>query len=346
MNTHSSRDNTIDILRGIAICTMILSNAAGEFLVAPHPFWLRILGSLAAPLFVGLAGYSVGQAILVDKKSPHSFFLRGLKLILVGAMIDTLIWVSFPFVGMDVLYLIGLSTILGSYILQFPKKVVFFFIICMFSFNYYIRTIVHYSDPISIHLSSNLIQDISSLSPYTIFLSWTLNGWFPIVPWVNIFLLGALSIFVRPYFANWDFSRVIKQAPWFIISLVLGVYLWPLETKLEVRSGYTELFYPPTISYYLVYLAFIFFMYALVEKFSRLRFLRFFQILGMRSLFNYVLHFICIAIVRFILGENFKFEDFSFASVPSGILLVCFTFSWILLYQKEQKKKQKTSIIL
>lgn len=46
------RDKTIDILRGLAIFTMIAANISPYVLIEPHPFWFRLYGSFAAPLFI------------------------------------------------------------------------------------------------------------------------------------------------------------------------------------------------------------------------------------------------------------------------------------------------------
>ena len=71
------RNHSLDVLRGLAIVTMILSNFAGEMLKAPHPFLLTVIGSLAAPLFVMIAGFLVGLSVLNKGYSFGYFLLRG-----------------------------------------------------------------------------------------------------------------------------------------------------------------------------------------------------------------------------------------------------------------------------
>ncbi|MBI4356841.1 MAG: DUF1624 domain-containing protein [Gammaproteobacteria bacterium] len=65
-----TRDDHIDILRGIAIFTMVAANWAALILAEPHPFWLRAYGSIAAPLFVFIAGMMVA---LTEKKHHRTF---------------------------------------------------------------------------------------------------------------------------------------------------------------------------------------------------------------------------------------------------------------------------------
>ena len=50
------RDATIDALRGMGVFTMAAANLAAETLRLPHPFWLRLYGSYAAPTFLLIIG--------------------------------------------------------------------------------------------------------------------------------------------------------------------------------------------------------------------------------------------------------------------------------------------------
>lgn len=104
----TERDQSIDTIRGLAIILMIMGNLE-PVLQNPHPLWLRIYGSFAAPLFVITAGMMV---CLTSNKKNHNFnyyLLRGILIILIGALIDVLVWGLIPFLTIDVLYLIGLA---------------------------------------------------------------------------------------------------------------------------------------------------------------------------------------------------------------------------------------------
>ncbi len=86
-----SRDTTIDTLRGLAIFTMVAANMAPGVLAEPHPFWFRIYGTFAAPLFILISGMMV---TLTSKTKDHTlkyFFVRGVIIMIVGALIDVLI---------------------------------------------------------------------------------------------------------------------------------------------------------------------------------------------------------------------------------------------------------------
>src|SRR3954467_15585140 len=60
----------VDLLRGLAIASMVAANAGAQVLRAPHPLAFRLLGSLAAPTFVTLAGMMVAHATRADR-SPR-----------------------------------------------------------------------------------------------------------------------------------------------------------------------------------------------------------------------------------------------------------------------------------
>ena len=103
-----NRESSIDILRGIAIFTMVAANLSADCLEQPPPMAFRFYGTFAAPLFMLLAGYMI--AFNSERKSYNlnSYVKRGLIIISVGALMDIL-WGYYPFVSVDVLYLIGLS---------------------------------------------------------------------------------------------------------------------------------------------------------------------------------------------------------------------------------------------
>src|SRR5260370_22227198 len=56
MAASTPRDVTIDVLRGLAIVTMVAANLAASALAKPHPFWFRLYGSFATPPVVRFAG--------------------------------------------------------------------------------------------------------------------------------------------------------------------------------------------------------------------------------------------------------------------------------------------------
>lgn len=76
MARNRSRDESIDILRGLAILTMIAANTAGILLRPPHPLALRLYGTFAAPLFIAISGAMVFKSA---QDKPDRTFLYFLK---------------------------------------------------------------------------------------------------------------------------------------------------------------------------------------------------------------------------------------------------------------------------
>jgi len=104
-----NRDISIDILRGLAIFTMVAANMAPYVLIEPHPFWFRFYGSFAAPLFILISGMMVALTTLTKGHDFKYFLVRGILIVTVGALIDVVMWNFYPFTTVDVLYLIGVS---------------------------------------------------------------------------------------------------------------------------------------------------------------------------------------------------------------------------------------------
>jgi uncharacterized membrane protein len=69
--TPAERDATPDVRRGIAILLMLCANVIGYVSVpGGHPLWIRLYGSLAAPLFIVVSGL---VATFVARSGRHRF---------------------------------------------------------------------------------------------------------------------------------------------------------------------------------------------------------------------------------------------------------------------------------
>src|SRR5262249_20525833 len=97
----------IDALRGAAIVSMFAANLAGPCLQQPHPLWLRVYGSFAAPTFVFLAGMMTS---LTARPAPLPRLLPPSALLMLLAVgVDLLWWGIVPFEAFDVVCLLGLA---------------------------------------------------------------------------------------------------------------------------------------------------------------------------------------------------------------------------------------------
>ncbi|HOI57198.1 hypothetical protein [Methanoculleus sp.] len=86
-----------------------MANLTPALFLPPAPGWYRFLSSLAAPLFIGLAGMMVALSRTGKGRSLVHIATRGGLVILVGTFLHLLVFDCVPFLDMDVLYLIGLS---------------------------------------------------------------------------------------------------------------------------------------------------------------------------------------------------------------------------------------------
>jgi uncharacterized membrane protein len=285
-----NRDQSIDIIRGIAIFTMIAANLAGEFLKEPHPTALRFYGTFAASTFVMLAGMMAGFAVYQKEKGFNYLLKRGLFILGIAALDDILLWKLYPFMGLDVLYTIGLTMPLCYLFSQCASKIQWSIIGVLFAATPLIQQMFGYA-VYPYTYETNVAPSVFFTSK--IFFeglnNWMVSGWFPIFPWFSFAFFGvALS---RMRTNNSDFS--LPKFGYLALGLLLGgTILWnvfPVEHL--TRGGYSELFYPPTIAYILLALGVLMTLFYIVDKTTQLYVYQPFAQLGKVSLLIYLLHF-------------------------------------------------------
>jgi uncharacterized membrane protein len=229
------RIHTIDSLRGLAIIIMIAANSWQYiYPYENYPIILRVIFSSAAPIFIFLNGISIKLALNANK-TLWQIRKRALQILIIGIIIDIFIWQILPFQTYDVLYLIGLGTILITWI--HTNKMGLNFIICciLFYLSYYLNDIYTFElteTPITNWAEIN--WDISHLKRLL------LDGWFPLLPWLAIILAGYLSgsaNFFPHYAYFFKFLSVV-----FLIIYILGFYV--IKDIQPLRNNYSELFYP------------------------------------------------------------------------------------------------------
>ncbi len=298
MNTEKgrNRDSTIDILRGVAIFTMVAANMAPTVLVSPHPLLFRFYGSFAAPLFILVSGMMVVFTAQTKGHGLRYFLLRGAMIVTMGALIDVLIWRIIPFTTVDVLYLIGISLPLAYLFSRLGTLHRWIIVIFIFLATPLLQTYFGYTDyPTEFFLSGQPTIIIANQTG--ILNHWLIDGWFPIFPWLGFSLLGVNIAALR-----WNklHSNLGKNN----ISLIglgilaFGAILWWLHPgSLLTRAGYSELFYPPTIGYIVTAIGIIVILFSIVDRNPSLLAYKPLQLLGESALFMYILHLVLIEYV-------------------------------------------------
>lgn len=289
----SDRDRTVDILRGLAIFTMVGANMAASVAAQPHPFGLRLYGSFAAPMFILLSGMMVAFTAQTKEYGWKHFLLRGAMIMTMGVFVDVVIWNGVcPFVDVDVLYLIGLSIPLAYFYLRLKTSSQWVVIVLIFLMTPFLQKILGYTEYVNpIYLWGEQAEPVPVTTETNIFNHWIVDGWFPIFPWLGFSLLG-----VKFAYQRWKYQTFGIFGKKSLLFLGLGfltfgsVIWWIYPGRLLIREDASELFYPPTIGYILTAIGLILTLFYIVDWKPSLFIYKPLRSLGESSLFMYVIH--------------------------------------------------------
>ena len=327
------RDESIDVVRGLAIVTMIYANSAGYILAEPHSLASRLFGTFAAPLFIFVAGMMVGLSSDVKNYSFTYFLQRGLLVILTSALvIDVLIWKRVPFISMEVLYLIGIAIPLTALLHRRQLSTRCIVTGLVFAVAPLLRWKFGYEEqPWYFELTdyANLREMMIDVAPFlhTDYLEQQfIDGAFPLFPWLGFAFAGSLLATYR-WRGPVDSIRTCSSRRWLggsVALLAFGVWVWWLDPgPLFVRMGFSEMFYPPQTGYVLTAGGVIGLVFWFVDGNPRQQVYEPIRLLGQCSLFIYVL--------QWILAEHVLYPAFPdmTASVAQhfawyiGVLTIC-----------------------
>lgn len=361
------RDISVDILRGIAIFAMIAANMAPYNYAEPHPFAFRVYGSIAAPMFIFLAGMMVSYTATI-KAHPFTYYLkRALATLAVAALIDTLIWDIVPFVTYDVLYIIALGMPVIFLFMKLPRIAQLVLIVLIFSITPFLQYYLGYAEsPAELSLADENGQRLSlseltaGMAEIPIWRQFLHEGWFPLFPWLGLSLTGA---FVGSFKFKTDAAVFHK---YLLIAgsalLATGLALWllfmpevhtnegfngaPLQPEyfwrnLITREGYSELFYPPTLFYLFTFLGGILLLIPLLYRLQKSVLLNWLTVYGRSSLLVYLLHTLFIASI-------FANETSFFGNIGQhpfgGFMLLYLSHAlilWLICFGVQKLKKGK-----
>lgn len=324
---------SIDMLRGIAIFTMLMANSAAESLVTPHSYLIRIYGSFAAPIFIFLAGFMV--AIGSRKHNTPYFFRRGIEILVVAALIDIFIWGIIPFTTFDVLYLTGIGIPVAALLMKTKFPVQLICVVGMILLGPILQMMFNYNAEVH---EFSISEFSSSQLPSGVlwwFKSLLMDGWFPVFPWMGILVAGAMV-------AKHGAVLIDKAKLFFAIGVVLflaGITWLYFHPAIAEREGYSELFYPPGAAYLIAATGALLMSIVLLRYLKPVYGLQVLQWLGSCSLFIYIFHS---ALICFVLDEYFlawPLANFLGLYVAFAAVNIAFAFLFFQLKKKAWWKK-------
>jgi uncharacterized membrane protein len=331
----STRVESIDILRGLAMVIMALDHVRdyfhfGSFFIdptdiettTPFLFFTRFITHNCAPAFIFLAGTSAFLYGSKKSKSKLSKFLltRGIWLVFLEIVVNNLIWtfdISYSFIILQVIWAIGLSMITLSFLIFLPKKALFIIGIALVAGHNLLDSIVMEGESFKsivwyiLHQRTQLQLDSTQLVSLA----------YPIIPWIGLMVLG--YCFGALY--KQDFDPALRRkwllglgfgaiALFYVLRGINGygdLHPWEVQkdTTYTILSFFNVTKYPPSFVYLLITIGPALLFLYVIEPVKN-KFTDFLLVFGRVPLFYYFLHMIFIhtfAIIGILIfGGNWK----------------------------------------
>ena len=378
----SSRIESIDMVRGIAILLMImghsydyLSYEAAAVMGAASPlplamlnvnvttasiFFNRWITHSGAPTFLYLAG--VGAYLWAHKggvqRSLTGFLIpRGLLLIALQLTrtVMQLFTSKYP-ASLDVLWSIGMSMILLSFFSKLPRSILLFLSVAILA-GHGLPAVLGFNG------EGNVLWQVFMTADTFGFVGGTsIFNRFPVIPWFGLMLLGYATghLFLMPLNQRKNVFLFLGLALFavFLIMRLANIYgyqpLWQEypETWKTVASFVNISKYPPSLYFSLVALGTIFILFFCIDFFS-LRYL-FLISIGSTSLFIYIVHLPLCKIIAVSLSKFLNYLDWPvskdiYFSLQSSHLIAIFALIIIYpisIWYSNLKKKYRNIKIL
>lgn len=313
--THSKRIYSIDALRGLVMCIMMLDHVR-EKLYLHHPvtdpmtiadtppdlFFSRFAAHFCAPVFVFLTGLGAWLYANPPGGTPRSardFLLkRGALLIFLEITLMSFLWVGeLPkTIWLQVLWAIGFSMIALAFASQLPRKwllVAGLVIVC--THNLFTNIALPQGHPLHALWTLFLHRDVLFDTVPQVRVT------YPALPWVGVILLGwcAGPMFARDFDGARRRRLLVKMGLgcWIALLILRGFNIYgenapwthhttAIQTAMDFLN-YTK--YPPSLDYLLMTLGGGFFALALMDSADN-AFTRFMSVFGGAPMFYYLAH--------------------------------------------------------
>jgi uncharacterized membrane protein len=237
-------------------------------------FTLRILVSLAAPIFLFLVGYNFNS----QNASFSKLLLKVIVVFILALIVDVFVWGSFPFYSFDILYTIGFSMIILYLLKDFSIILLTSIIIIVLILGFFYLQLDFY--PVQVNEPS--IKSYNEVHVGELFKNLFFDGWFPLIPWILFSLLGQIV---------YRFKLVINNFKWLIIIVpILLLLIWVSSKQPNfMRNQSIEMFYPANTIYLFCAITFLFCIWIIINRIKWYKF-NFIAKMGRVSLFLYVFH--------------------------------------------------------
>ncbi len=268
LNDLTNRNSLADLLKGLAVVTMIQVHIVENFIADPFieshvgKILLFLGGPPAAPIFMAVMGYFIAKS----QKNQMQLIKRGIVLFSAGILLNfglnlnLLRWIGegridlnpFHYIfGVDILPLAGLSIIIISFIKKYNLSVGIVSVIILFisSSTVYLPTI-YYPE--------------AGFMQYFVAFFWGNYDWsyFPVFPWLTYPLLGYLFF----QLSRWH-RRFIENRSYLIVAL-LSIFLLlaiTFEYALNIASDLKQ-YYHHEILFFLWSTLFIIFISVILSE--------------------------------------------------------------------------------
>ena len=329
----SSRIESIDILRGLAMVIMALDHVRdyfhyGSFFIdptdfdttTPFVFFTRFITHNCAPAFIFLAGTS---AFLYGSNKPKPqlskfLFTRGLWLVFLEIAVNGLLWsfdITYSSIFLQVIWAIGLSMIALSLIVYLPKKMILILGIVLVAGHNLLDEIVMEGKSFGSIIWYILHQRVA----FNIGPDYEITFAYPIIPWIGVLALGYCfgSLYKRDFNPSlrktWLLGLGFGAIALFYILRGLNGYgdLHPWSVQKDsiftIMSFFNVTKYPPSLDYILITLGPAMLFLYVIENVKN-RFTNFLLVFGRVPLFYYFLHIFVIHLFA-ILGMMIMGDD-------------------------------------
>ena len=345
-----NRIQSIDLLRGIVMIIMALDHVRDYFhydhfiehdpldfaTTTPVLFLTRWFTHFCAPIFVFLSG--TGIFLYGDRRNTKrevSFFLltRGLWLMLVEILIITPLWdfrVTHVFVGLQVIWAIGLSMVVMSALIFLPYRVLLTLgLLIVFGHNLMDNFTMQGE-----HFSSFLWAVMHQFHIFEINQNMKIGLIYPFLPWLGVMILGYCLGKLYLLNANRVYRKKVLQYLGIAAVLLFVLLRWfNLYGDLHQWSSQkTSIFtildyvnttkYPPSLLYILMTIVPALLILSFLEKASG-SLTQKINVFGKVPFFYYVLHLLIAHslawVAFFVTGHSWNDLAFDFSS-PDGSL--------------------------